>query len=69
MSRLPIRLRLALSFTAAAAVLLTAVGAFGYQRLAAGSLRDFAGDGLRVLARSRARLCAALQQGLYSLRV
>ncbi|HEX3295843.1 MAG TPA: ATP-binding protein [Nocardioides sp.] len=37
MSRLPIRLRLALSFTAAAAVLLTAVGAFGYQRLAAGS--------------------------------
>jgi signal transduction histidine kinase len=37
MRRLPIRLRLALSFTAAAAVLLTAVGGFGYQRLASGS--------------------------------
>jgi signal transduction histidine kinase len=37
MRRLPIRLRLALSFTAAAALLLTAVGGFGYQRLASGS--------------------------------
>ena len=44
MRRLPIRLRLALSFTAAAAVLLTAVGGFGYQRLAS-----------RLLARPRPR--------------
>ncbi len=36
MSRLPIRLRLALFFAAAAAVLLTAVGGFGYLRLADG---------------------------------
>jgi two-component system OmpR family sensor kinase len=36
----PIRLRLALSFTAAAAVLLTAVGVFGYARLAAGFSHD-----------------------------
>jgi signal transduction histidine kinase len=39
-SRLPIRLRLALSFTAAAAVLLTAVGWFGYSRLSSGLSHD-----------------------------
>jgi signal transduction histidine kinase len=38
--RPPIRLRLALWFTAVAAVLLTAVGGFGYARLAAGSSHD-----------------------------
>jgi signal transduction histidine kinase len=39
-SRLPIRLRLALTFAAAAAVLLTAVGWFGYARLATGLSHD-----------------------------
>jgi len=38
--RLPIRLRLGLWFTAAAAVLLTAVGVFGYVRLASGFSHD-----------------------------
>lgn len=40
MRSLPIRLRLALAFAGAAAVLLTAVGAFGYLRLAAGFSDD-----------------------------
>lgn len=40
MSRVPIRLRLALFFAAAAAVLLTAVGTFGYVRLAHGLSHD-----------------------------
>jgi two-component system OmpR family sensor kinase len=40
MSRLPIRLRLALAFAAAATVLLTAVGWFGYARLSAGLSHD-----------------------------
>ena len=40
MSRLPIRLRLALFFTVAAAVLLTAVAGFGYLRLADGLSQD-----------------------------
>jgi two-component system, OmpR family, sensor kinase len=40
MRRLPIRMRLALAFAAAAAVLLTAVGAFGYLRLSAGLSHD-----------------------------
>ncbi len=40
MRRLPIRLRLAVSFAAAAAVLLTAVGWFGYARLATGLSHD-----------------------------
>ena len=40
MSRFPIRLRLALSFAVAAAVLLTAVGAFGYLRLSSGLSHD-----------------------------
>jgi signal transduction histidine kinase len=39
-TRIPIRLRLALAFAAAAAVLLTAVGGFGYLRLAAGLSHD-----------------------------
>jgi two-component system OmpR family sensor kinase len=38
--RLPIRLRLALWFSGAAAVLLTAVGGFGYERLANGFSHD-----------------------------
>jgi signal transduction histidine kinase len=50
MRRLPIRLRLALWFTAAAAVLLAAVGAFGYQRLANGS-----SDALDLELRQRAQ--------------
>jgi signal transduction histidine kinase len=50
MRRLPIRLRLALWFTAAAAVLLAAVGAFGYQRLASGS-----SDALDLELRQRAQ--------------
>ncbi len=40
MSRVPIRLRLALFFAAAAAVLLTAVGGFGYLRLSSGQSHD-----------------------------
>jgi two-component system, OmpR family, sensor kinase len=39
-TRVPIRLRLALAFAAAAAVLLTAVGGFGYLRLASGLSHD-----------------------------
>lgn len=40
MRRLPIRLRLALAFAGVAAILLTAVGAFGYLRLTAGFSAD-----------------------------
>jgi two-component system OmpR family sensor kinase len=40
MRRLPIRLRLAIGFTAGAAVLLTAVGVFGYAMLARGFSHD-----------------------------
>ncbi len=40
MRRLPIRLRLALAFAGVAAILLTAVGAFGYVRLTAGFSAD-----------------------------
>ena len=40
MTRPPIRLRLALAFTAAAALLLTGVGVFGYARLASGFSHD-----------------------------
>lgn len=40
MRRLPIRLRLAVAFTAGAAVLLTVVGAFGYAMLARGFSHD-----------------------------
>ena len=40
MSRLPIRLRLAIVVTAGAAVLLAAVGAFGYAMLARGFASD-----------------------------
>jgi signal transduction histidine kinase len=40
MTRVPIRLRLALSFAAAAAVLLTAVAGFGYVRLSSGLAQD-----------------------------
>jgi signal transduction histidine kinase len=40
MRRPPIRLRLALTFTAVAAVLLCSVGGFGYQRLASGTSHD-----------------------------
>ena len=40
MSRVPIRLRLALVFAAGAAVLLTAVAGFGYLRLSDGLSQD-----------------------------
>ena len=40
MNRVPIRIRLALFFSAAAAVLLTAVAGFGYARLASGQSHD-----------------------------
>jgi two-component system, OmpR family, sensor kinase len=40
MTRLPIRLRLAVAFSAAAALLLTVVAAFGYARLSAGFSDD-----------------------------
>ena len=40
MTRLPIRMRLALAFAACAALLLTLVGVFGYVRLSAGSSHD-----------------------------
>lgn len=63
MNRLPIRLRLALSFAGAAAVLLAAVGAFGYVRLSAGlshdldlELRQRAQDLIVPVSRSHASL-------------
>jgi two-component system OmpR family sensor kinase len=62
-SRLPIRLRLALSFAGAAAVLLAAVGTFGYLRLSAGlshdldlELRQRAQDLILPVSRSHASL-------------
>jgi two-component system, OmpR family, sensor kinase len=62
-TRVPIRLRLALCFAAAAAVLLTAVGGFGYLRLSAGlshqldlELRQRAQDLIRPVSRPHASL-------------
>jgi two-component system OmpR family sensor kinase len=62
-TRLPIRLRLALSFAGAAAVLLAAVGTFGYVRLSAGlshdldlELRQRAQDLIVPVSRSHASL-------------
>jgi hypothetical protein len=62
MRSLPIRLRLAMAFAGAAALLLTAVGVFGYVRLAAGfsndldlELRQRAQDLVGPLSRHRAR--------------
>ena len=63
MTRLPIRLRLALSFAGAAAVLLAAVGTFGYVRLSVGlshdldlELRQRAQDLIVPVSRSHASL-------------
>ena len=58
MRALPIRLRLALAFAGAAAVLLTAVGVFGYVRLAAGF-----SDDLDLELRQRAQDLVGLESG------
>lgn len=70
MRRLPIRLRLAVLFTAAAAVLLTAVAAFGYERLASGlshdldlELRQHAQDLILPVSRPGARLSGVTGRG------